>query len=755
MRRLSAVILGRPRMVLAMSSVALLVSGALGAGVIDRLSSGGFEVEGSPSGRAIRHLEDRFGTGEVDLVLLVSVRDGRGVDDRVVSEAGHALTAQLAGEAGVEEAYSYWSTGLAPLRGERGDKALVLARLEGSRDEITRRLEALIPRYEGSTGPLDVRASGYGAVYREVSRQIERDLRRAEMVVVPVTGLLLLFVFRSAVAAALPLAVGALAMVGTLLVLRVVTAFTEISVFALNMTMAMSLGLGIDYSLFIVTRYREELALGHPPPAAVRRTLETAGRTVVYSAITVAASLVALLVFPLPFLRSFGIAGIAIVTIAGAASVLTLPALLTVLGSRIDRWSVRPVRAPVPGRGGWHRLAMTVMRRPLPVATVATALLVLLGLPFLRMELGMPDPRVLPPGAPAREVVDDFTRNFSGGEAFPVFVLLRGGTPPPPGEVDAYATSLSSVPGVARVDTWTGSYTQGARIFSDPAFGSGFVRGHDLYLRVVAAPSVQPFSPRGEQLVQDIRSTPSPSSDGVEVAGQAAAFVDAKRTLFDRLPIALAIIAAATMLVLFLAFGSLLVPVKAVVLNLLSLTATFGAMVWVFQDGHLSGLLGFTPREAVDLFNPILMFAIAFGISMDYEVFLLSRIREEYDRTGDNQLAVATGLERTGRLVTAAAMLLAVVFLAQVSSGISIIKMFGLGLALAILVDAFVVRATLVPAFMRIAGGLNWWLPAGLRRVHDRFGFRETGGPAEHAVGEAEAATPLAAAGATDGSETR
>jgi putative drug exporter of the RND superfamily len=403
-----------------------------------------------------------------------------------------------------------------------------------------------------------------------------------------------------------------------------------------------------------------------------------------------------------------------------------LPALLATVGSGIDRWSVRRAPDRPVGEGRWHRIASAVMRRPVPVAAAAVALLVVLGLPALRMQLGMPDPRVLPEQSESRRVVEGFERDFAGNEGFPLFVLATGigDALSRSQEIHQYASALSMVSGVARVDAQTGSYAQGGRIFEDEQAGERFAGREATYLSVVPAPAVQPFSPRAERLFEDLRGVPSPFAD-VSFGGETPGFVAAKAALFSRLPLAATLIGLITFGVLFIAFGSVLLPLKAIALNILSLTATFGAMVWVFQDGHLADLLNFTPREAVDIFNPILMFAIAFGISMDYEVFMLSRVKEEYERTGDNTGSVAAGLERSGRIVTAAALLIAAVFLAQVSSGISIIKMFGLGLALAVLVDAFIVRATLLPAFMRIAGRLNWWAPESLRRLHDRVGFRE------------------------------
>ena len=377
----------------------------------------------------------------------------------------------------------------------------------------------------------------------------------------------------------------------------------------------------------------------------------------------------------------------------------------------------------------WHRIATFVMRRPWPIAVSVVAVLLLLGAPFLGARFGLPDDRVLPESASSRQVQDQIRANFSSQEASAISVVAVGAGPAGPGrdaEVDRYAAELSDLEGVARVDASTGSYQGGRTVFPPTPASARFSGPDGTWLAVV--PSVEPISAEGERLVQDVRSTSAPFE--TLVTGRSAELVDSKASVFSRLPLAAAIIAVVTFALLFLMTGSVLVPIKAIVLNLLSLTATFGAMVWIFQDGNLSGLLGFTATGTLDTSMPILMFCIAFGLSMDYEVFLLSRIKEEYDRTGDNLASVAMGLERTGRIVTAAAALLSVVFIAFATSGITFIKMFGVGMALAVVMDATLIRAALVPAFMRLAGKANWWAPRPLRRLHDRLGLREAPEPA-------------------------
>jgi len=734
LNRLAHLVVRRRRRVLLLSLVAFLVFGAVGGGVADRLSSGGFEDPGAESTKAQQLVDDVFDAASPNVVLLVTAKNGN-VDDPATAAAGQALTAEVAALEGVDQAVSYWSLGNAPpLKSKGGDKAIVLVRLSGTEDEVDERIAELSPVLTRETDTLVVGVGGFAEVFRQVGTTIEDDLARAEGVAFPITLVLLIFVFGSAVAAGLPLAIGVISIIGTFFVLFVISQITQVSIFALNLTTAMGLGLSIDYSLFVVSRYREELAKGRSVEAAVVRAVETAGRTVVFSAATVAASLAALLVFPLAFLRSFAYAGTAVVAVAAIASVVVLPAILASLGHRIDKLAVRR-RAKASTRTFWHDQALRVMRRPWLYAVSVTALLVVLGLPFIHIRFGLPDDRVLPAELSSRQVQDAIRTDFDSQEAGAASVVTTGiGDPAAPqtqAQIDAYATELSKLDGVSRVDAATGYYIGGQRVLPANEFSARFAtaaEGGATYWNVV--PSVEPMSAEGEELVADIRDLQAPFD--VQVSGMSARLVDAKASIFGRVPLAALIIGLITFAVLFLMFGSVLVPIKAVILNLLSLSATFGAMVWIFQDGHLSGLLGFTPVGYIDTTTPILMFCIAFGLSMDYEVFLLSRIKEEHDRTGDNERSVAVGLEKTGRIVTAAAALLAVVFLAMGTSGVSFIKLFGLGLTMAVLMDATLIRATLVPAFMRLAGEANWWAPAPLKRIYDRWGFSESDGDEDH-----------------------
>ena len=722
LERLARLIVRRRKVVLVGAVVFLAVAGTFGGGVAEHLSSGGFQDPKAESTRAEEILTDEFDAADPNFVLLVTAKGGN-VDDPAVATAGQALTDELQRAEGMELAVSYWTLGNAPpLKSRSGDQAIVLARIGGDEDEIDERVAKLTPSFTRETDLVDVRVSGMAEVFRQVGTTIEKDLAKAEGVAIPITLVLLVIVFAGVIAASLPLAIGVLAILGTFLVLRVLTLVTDVSIYSLNMTTAMGLGLAIDYSLFVVSRFREELRNGLDIEAAIVKSVKTAGRTVIFSAVAVAISLAALLVFPLFFLRSFAYAGIAVVTVAALGAVVVLPALLAVAGARVGKQR-RPAKEV--GEGFWHRAAVFVMRRPVPVAASVVALLLLLGAPFLGIVFGLPDDRVLPPNNPVRAVTDDLRENFDSFEAGALSVVLPGvDANTRTQDVAALSARLSQLDGVARVDGPTGSYLDGAQVVPPSLLSARLMSPAGSWMSVV--PSVEPVSPEGEAVVKAVRAVERPFEEML-VGGGSAQLVDSKESLFGRMPLAAGLIALVTFTVLFLMFGSILVPLKAVILNLLSLAATFGAMVWIFQDGHLSGLLGgFTATGTTDTTTPILMFCIAFGLSMDYEVFLLSRIKEEYDRTGDNEASVAVGLERTGRIVTAAAALLAVVFLAMVTSDVKFIKLFGLGLAMAVVMDATLIRGALVPAFMRLAGSANWWAPAPLKRLYERFGFSES-----------------------------
>jgi RND superfamily putative drug exporter len=724
--RLGALTVRRRRSILALALLFVVASAVLGGGVVSRLSSGGFDDPGADSAKAAAALADRFDAGPSDIVLIVGSPAGAPVDSAAVAVAATSLTDSLTREQGVRDVSSYWTTRAPAMRSTDGTLGLITARLDQSGDAAQKRAGELADRLAGTTadGVLDVHVSGAPVVFHEVGHTIEKDLQRAESIAIPITMLLLLLVFGTLVASGLPAVIGAIAVLGSFFALWITTQVTDVSIFAINLVTALGIGLGIDYALFMVTRFREELGRGRTPDEAVVRTVATAGRTVVFSGITVGIALSALLVFPQFFLRSFAYAGIATVTLAVLAAVLVLPALLAVLGTRVNRFRVLRGATEVADHGFWYRWSAFVMARPWPILIGGVALLVALGLPFFRVTFGQTDDRVLPASAQSAQAGQLLRDKFDARESDPLTVVGPSSTAST-SAVTTYATALSKVGGVSRVDAVTGSFVDGAQVAPATPASARFAAaaGDGTWLSVVT--KVEPYSSEGKQVVTDLRAVPSPLGT-TYVGGDAAVFVDSQDAMGSRLPWAIGIIAIATFILLFLFTGSVVLPVKALVLTTLSLSATFGAMVWIFQEGHLSQYLGdFTVTGELDTSMPILMFCIAFGLSMDYEVFLLSRIKEEYDRTRDNTAAVQLGLQRTGRLVTSAAALLAIVFLAFATSGVTIIKMLGIGVALAVLVDATIVRGLLVPAFMRVAGDWNWWAPAPLRRLHDRIGISD------------------------------
>jgi RND superfamily putative drug exporter len=534
----------------------------------------------------------------------------------------------------------------------------------------------------------------------QVGDQVSKDIARAETIAVPILFALSLLVFRGVIAALLPLAVGAATIFISFLLMRFVNGFAEMSVYALNLINGLGLGLAIDYSLFMVSRYREELAAGRDRETALANTLATAGRTVLFSAITVAAALAALLVFRQRFLYSMGVGGAICALIAALVSLTLLPALLGALGERVNalspaRWRRSLARDAGGERAGpWYRFSRWVMRRPVPIAIVTTVLLVALGLPFTRIAFTGVDAGVLPPAQSARVVDDALRQRFPPSESSPVYAFVRAPRSAEP-EVRDWARGLGAasvrpVPGGYRVD--------------------------------VLAPG-PPLGERAQSLVRSIRNSRAPG--GVEVGGQTADFIDQQGSLAAHLPLGLGILVATTLVILFLMTGSVVLPIKALLMNLLTISAAFGLLVLVFQDGRLEGLLGFTSQGAIESSQPILLFAVAFGLSTDYGVFLLGRIKELHDAGLPNEEAVAIGLQRTGRIVTFAALLFVIAIGAFVSSQIIFIKQLGFGTAMAVLIDATLVRALLVPALMRLLGDWNWWAPRPLAALHRRIGLRE------------------------------
>jgi RND superfamily putative drug exporter len=561
-----------------------------------------------------------------------------------------------------------------------------------------------------------VKVGGADAVGDEVGTIIGKDLATAEMFAFPIIFLLSLWVFRGLVAALLPSLMGGVVIFGSFLAIGLVNEGMTLSVYALNLAIGLSLGLAIDYSLLIISRYREELARRGPGRDALAATLRTAGKSVLFSAVTVAAALAGLMVFPQRFLFSMGIAGVMVALIAAAIALVVLPAVLALLGTRINSlapksWRHRSEHADEQLTSGfWYRLSNAVMRRPGPVAAVTAIALIVVALPALGITFTSVDAGVLPTSATARQVSDSLTADFPEDRSQPVYIAVDApDSPQAKAALADYAQRLGDLPNVAGV--------------TPPA-----VVGSDTW-RIDVYGDQNGLSDPAQQLVRDVRATPAPFP--ADVGGLAASFVDQKASLGAHLPYAVLLIAAVTIIALFIMTGSVILPVKAVIMNLLTLGSTLGILVWVFQDGRLEGLLGYDSVGALDLTQPILLGAMAFGLSTDYAVFLLSRIKEAHDSGMDTRESVAVGLQRTGRIVTAAALLFAVAIGAFATSEITLIKELGVGTALAVLIDATIIRALLVPSLMALFGDWNWWAPRPLRRLHRRIGFSESDGERE------------------------
>ncbi|MEV0224092.1 MMPL family transporter [Streptomyces sp. NPDC050704] len=709
--RLGRLAVRRSRAVLIGVLLAFLGLGAYGAGAQGDLDLSRWSAPGTESVRAGDVLREEFGTGNPNLALLVTARDGD-VDSTRTERAARALAREVAELPLVTDVTSYWDAESPALRGTDGRRALLLARLEGSATEAREQLATLSPRLTRTTPELTVQVGGQEEISRQVGEQARTDFLRAELFALPAVVLLLILVYRRTTAALLTVAVGLLSVLGTLAGLRAIAQFTEVSTFAANLALVLGLGLGVDYSLFVISRYREERAAGHAQPDAVVRATAVAGRTVVFSGVTVAVSLCALLVFPFFFLSSFAYAGVLVVATAVTGAVLFLPAALARWGHRVERTGT------APAAGFWHRTALAAMRRPLLAGTGVLAVLLLAASPLLGLRFGLPDERALPEGTSSRTTSEIVHKEFAAEPTDTIQVVLTEpltNTSAAKAGTGAYAAQLSRIPGVFQVDAPSGAYRDGQRT-GEP--GQNRLTAPGGRVRLALVPTQEAMYGDVPALVDRVRDTPAPA--GVLVGGYPGETTDFRSTLLERLPLAAGIVLVATYLILFLLTGSVLLPAKATVLNLLSLSVMFGCLVWVFQDGNLSGVLGFTATGSIEPSIPVLMFCVAYGLSMDYEVFLLSRIKEEHDRTGDTERAVGEGIRRSAPLITAAAGILALSFLSYATGGVVFLKELGIGTALTILVDATLIRVVLLPVTMRLAGRANWWAPKALRRFRIR-----------------------------------
>jgi RND superfamily putative drug exporter len=691
--KLGSLIVKRKRLIFSLFLVAIFSAGAIGTSVFGKLDSGGYNDPKSDSAKAFEYLTDVFKVKDPAVVLVVETPNG--VNDPAVVATAAKLETSIKGEAGVGSTLSYWSAGGAPtLKSSDENSAFLFIYSEDVEwDNVQSLGKRIQEKYDGKFENLTVYASGTGVFAHAINTKIADDLKLSEAISIPLTFILLVFVFGGLVASAMPLLVGVSAILGSLLVIYLLTLFTGVSVFALNLVTGLGLGLGIDYSLLVVNRFREELHSGKSVDEAIKKTVATAGKTVFYSGLTVVITLAALMLFPLMFLKSFGYAGVTVVIMAVLGALVALPALLAILGKRIDKAVVRKGALKPKEDGRWAQTARFVMRKPVSVVVLSLVILTVLAAPIKNIVFSQVDSRVLPASNPAAYAAQLITERFPGQEGNPIEVIIPGGASKIE-QINKYTQEIAKVDGVVRV-------------------GEPQILGNDV--RVIAVHDMGPRTPTAEALIKQIRLIPSP--DQTLIGGVAADYADTQIGIAKTMPWALTWIAIGVLLLLFVFTGSLILPIKAVILNILSLAATMGVITWIFVDGNLKWLVGdFTTTGSVDTGSIILVAVVAFGLSMDYELFLLSRIKEEHDAGRSNIESVATGLQRSARIITAAAGLLAIVFASFVLSGVTSIKMLGFGVAFAIILDATLVRALLVPALMRLFGERNWWAPKQLKR---------------------------------------
>ena len=689
-------IVRRRKGMLVLFVVGIIAAGGVGSLAFGKVDTGGYSDLGSESAKAATYLTEKFKVQEPVAVLVVDSGNLE-VSDPTDMSAAKALEERVSEVSGVTRTISYWSSGGVPSLKSNDSKAaflFVYADIKANDFNTYGSIGAEIQeKFEGKQGLLTIYASGGGVITNSINGKIGKDLKLAESIAIPLTFVLLAFVFGALVASAMPLVIGISAILGSFLLIYLFSLFTNVSVFALNLITGLGMGLGIDYALLMVNRFREELHHGNSVEDSVIETVATAGKTVFYSGLTVFVTLASLLLFPLNFLKSFGLAGVSVVAIAVLGALIPLPALLAIIGEKVDKGVVRKSGITPKEDGRWAHTARNVMKRPLIVSLGSLALLTILAAPVTNIAFAQIDSRVLPashPSAIAGKVIAD---RFTSYEASPIEVVYPNGVGKE-AELQTYLNQVSRVSGIARI-------------------GNLEVYGNDIRVQVI--PSISSRTTAAEELIHSIRAIGKPA--GVLIGGTAADFTDSQDGIARTLPWALGWVALSVLILIFVFTGSIILPIKAVLLNTLSLLATLGAITWIFIDGHMKWLVGdFTVTGTVDTGSCILVAVVVFGLSMDYEIFLLSRIREEHLAGKSNIEAVATGLQRSARIITAAALLLAVVFGAFVTSGVTSIKMLGFGVALAVLLDATIVRALLVPALMRLFGERNWWAPKSIRR---------------------------------------
>lgn len=718
-----------PRRIVTIAVLVLLGAAIFGLPVTKSLLAGGFQDPTSESARATDLLRDKFGQTDQKMLIVVTAPAGARSDQ--ARRAATDIVDHLKRSPWVFNVSSAWtspSQTAARLLSKDAKSGLIVANLKGGENKAQKYAKTLSRDLVHDRDGVTVRAGGMAVAYAQINQQNERDLLLMESIAIPLSFVVLVWVFGGLLAAVLPIVLGALAIVATMAVLRLISFTTDVSTYALDLSLAIGLGLAIDYTLLIASRYREELAAGSDPDHALSRTMATAGRTALFSATTVALSMAVLVLFPMYFLKSAAYAVAATALIVAVAAVVVTPAAIVVLGPRL--YSERPGTArQSAGPRFWYRWTKFVLRHAVPVGLIVVALLLLLGAPFFGVKWGFPDERVLPRSASARQVADMLENDFAYDLGTAVLVVIPDARGLSPGDLERYAARLSQVPDVSAVTAPTGTFVAG-HLGGPPAAPTGVAHGSAFLTVASSAPL---FSPASAAQLDRLHDVTGPAGRPVQVAGLAQTNRDSVDAITTRLPVVLGWIAAISFALLFLLTGSVVLPLKALAGNVLSLTAAFGAMVWIFQDGHL-GALGTTPTSTLNANIPMLLFCIAFGLSMDYEVFLVSRIGEYWLASGAarpaqpspaearaaNDESTALGIAGIGRVVTAAAVVMSISFAALIPAQVSFMRMFGLGLTLAVLADATLVRMVLVPAFMHLLGRWNWWAPKPLAWLHDR-----------------------------------
>ncbi|WP_040685685.1 MMPL family transporter [Nocardia vinacea] len=709
----------RARWILVVGVLALIAGGVVGATAFSKMQPGGQQDPNAQSSAALTRLADEFGA-DTDYVFLIEAKQET-VDGTEVATIGRDLARRLAADQRLTNVVSYWDTGSPAMRSADGTAAVVLAgNVDKDATDKEKSAAAIVETYRADGPVAQIKVGGGTAIFHSITKQIGKDLGLAEAVAVPLILALLVLAFGNVVAALLTMVVGGIAILGTFTELSILGSVTDVSIYAVNLTTGLGLGLAVDYGLLMVSRFRERRAVGAEPDDAVIAAVSTAGRTIAFSAATVVAALSALVIFPQYFLRSFAYGGIGVVAISAIAAVVVLPALLAVLGARTDAWRVPGVRG-IRGDATpfWAAVAGFAMRRPLLAGVPVVAVLLLAAAPLLHVQFGTPDDRVLPTSTEVRQVGDAMRDDFGGGDVNALSVITETGVAAAP--LADYARTLSRVEHVTQVDSSAGTFVHG-QLRASTSADARFARPDAQRLTVLT--DLDRNSSAARDLVDRVREVPGPAGANALVGGQVAELRDSLASIGAKLPIAIAWIVVTTFVLLFLFTGSIVQPLRALLSNVLSLAATLGLMVFVFQQEHLSGLIGFTPAP-LDVSMLLLLFCITFGLSMDYEVFVISRIKELQDRGASTKEAVIEGLARTGRLVTTAAALISISFLAFTSSDVRFIQFFGLGAGLAILIDATLVRGVLVPVAMRLLGRAAWYAPKSLRLAYGRFGLAE------------------------------